>query len=394
MSYIQAGTPRFRRALSALFSGALVTFAVLYSVQPLLPVLAAHFHVSPAEASLTLSISTLLMGGALLLAAPLSLVWGPKRIMTVSMAMAAILAMGTAIAPNFWMLVGIRGLLGVALAGIPAVAMGYVGDEFDPGSLGRAMGIYVSGTTIGGMGGRILVGSLTDAWSWRGALGTVGAVSIALTVWFVRGLPPSRHFTPQPDALRNLWPSLKKNLHSRELIWLYVLPFLLMGGFVTIYNYITFLLTGPPYHLSQTLVGWIFLVYLAGTGSSAWLGRLADQHGRSRVLPGAIVLMLAGLLVTLFPPLVFRVGGLAVMTFGFFGAHAVASGWVARRALTSAAEASSLYLFFYYAGSSIFGVLGGLIWTRWHWTGIIAMVGVLAAIALFVALHLGRWRVR
>lgn len=394
MSYIQVGTPTFRRALSALFSGALVTFAILYSVQPLLPVLAARFHVSPAQASLTLSISTLFMGGAMLLAAPLSLVWGPKRVMTISMAMAAVLAMATAIAPSFWMLIGIRGLTGIALAGLPAVAMGYVSDEFDPRALGRAMGIYVSGTTIGGMGGRILVGTLTDAWSWRGALGTIAAVSVALTVWFFRNLPPSRHFTPHPDALRKLWPSLRKNLDNRELVWLYVLPFLLMGGFVTIYNYITFLLTGAPYHLSQTLVGWVFLVYLAGTGSSAWLGRLADQHGRSRVLVIAIGLMLAGLLVTLLPPLAFKIGGLALMTFGFFGAHAVASGWVARRALTSAAEASSLYLFFYYAGSSIFGVLGGLVWIRWHWTGIIAMVGGLAAIALLVAAHLGQSRTR
>ncbi|NMP22778.1 MFS transporter [Sulfobacillus harzensis] len=394
MAYIRLNTPDFRRAISALFLGALVTFAVLYSVQPLLPVLAGHFRVSPAEASLSLSFSTLFMGLAMVVAAPLSLRWGPKRIMTLSMASAAVLALASAVTPTFWALLVIRSLMGVALAGLPAVAMGYVSEEIEPQALGQAMGMYVSGTTIGGMGGRILVGMLTDLWGWRGALGMIGGLSILLTVWFFRNLPRTRRFQRDPDAFHHLWPAVRENFRDPGLILLYALPFLLMGSFVTVYNYITFLLTAPPYRLSQTVVGWVFVVYLFGTVSSAWLGRMADHRGRPRMLFLAIALMLAGLLTTLVVWLPGRIAGLALMTFGFFGAHSVASGWVGRRAATSAAQASSLYLFFYYAGSSIFGAVGGIFWSAWRWPGVIGLVSVLVLLALIAAAILSRLKPR
>ena len=44
-----------------------------------------------------------------------------------------------------------------------------------PRSIGLAMGLYISGSGLGGMLARFLVGALTELYSWRVALGTVGA---------------------------------------------------------------------------------------------------------------------------------------------------------------------------------------------------------------------------
>lgn len=385
MGYLSLGTPAFRRAIFALFSGAFVTFAVLYSVQPLLPILARQFHVGPATASLSLSFSTALMGLAMLGVAPLSRQWGPKRTMSISLVCTAAIAMVTAGAPNFWVLLLLRAALGVALAGLPAVAMGYVNDEFEPSGLGQAMGMYVSGTSIGGMSGRIIVGTLTSLFGWRVALVAIGALSLLLTIWFWRALPPSRHARRTTAAFSHWLPSLLANVRDKRLWGLFILPFLLMGGFVAVYNYFGFLLMGAPYHLSQAVVGWIFIVYVFGTFSSAWMGRRADQVGRPRMLVIAIVLMLAGLALTLPPPIVLKILGLALFTFGFFGAHAVASSWVGQRAVTTASEASSLYLFFYYAGSSVFGAAGGLLWSHGGWSSLVSMVGLMLILALLAA---------
>ncbi|PAD21987.1 hypothetical protein [Terribacillus saccharophilus] len=72
-----------------------------------------------------------------------------------------------------------------------------------------------------------------------------------------------------------------------------------------------------------------------------------------------IVLVLSGTLLTLAVPLVFVIAGIALFTFGFFASHSIASSLVGKRAASHKAQASSLYLFFYYTGSSIFGSLGG-----------------------------------
>ena len=55
---IRHGTPEFNRTNLALFSAGFTTFALLYCVQPLLPVFARDFHVGAAESSLALSLTT------------------------------------------------------------------------------------------------------------------------------------------------------------------------------------------------------------------------------------------------------------------------------------------------------------------------------------------------
>jgi YNFM family putative membrane transporter len=146
-----------------------------------------------------------------------------------------------------------------------------------------------------------------------------------------------------------------------------------MCAFVAMYNYVTFELEAPPYQLSQAAVGWIFLTYLFGSVSSTYLGRLADRLGRRRALWIGLIVQASGAAVTLGVPLVSKVIGIAVFTVGFFGAHAVASGWVARRATTHRAQASSLYLLLYYIGASAAGPVGGFAWAVYGWPGVVGL---------------------
>ena len=55
---LEAGTPGYRRANLAMFVGGFATFAMVYSTQPLLPLLATEFGVGAASASLTVSATT------------------------------------------------------------------------------------------------------------------------------------------------------------------------------------------------------------------------------------------------------------------------------------------------------------------------------------------------
>jgi YNFM family putative membrane transporter len=184
---------------------------------------------------------------------------------------------------------------------------------------------------------------------------------------------------------------VRAHLKNGPLCGLFALGGLLMGAFVTVYNYAGFRLLLPPFSLSQTFIGFIFVVYLVGIFASTYFGRLADRHGRGAMLSAATGLALAGLLLTLSDSLPVLIAGIVVFTFGFFAAHAVASGWVGQMARGYKALAASLYLLVYYVGSSVLGALGGQFWTAGAWRGVAEMTGGLLALALAISAGL-YWR--
>ena len=174
------------------------------------------------------------------------------------------------------------------------------------------------------------------------------------------------------------------------MLCLFAIGFALLGSNVALYNYIGYALSAPPYSWNHTLVSFIFVIFFVGVFSSVWMGTLADRYGRKKVLLCTIAVTLIGSIVTLHPVLWIKITGLLLLTFGFFGSHSIASSWVGRRATHDKAQASSLYLFFYYAGSSVGGTVAGLCWSTYGWKGVIALIGVFLTTAFFLAVRLSK----
>jgi MFS transporter, YNFM family, putative membrane transport protein len=365
-----------------LFAAGLATFALLYSTQALLPMLARTFRVDPAGSSLAMSAATGALAVAVIPVSSLSEVFGRRRVMVISVLAASVLGLAASFSPAFWVLVAVRVLQGFALAGVPAVAMAYLAEEVEAGSLGQAMGLYIAGNAIGGLSGRLAAGALADSGGWRVAMFGVGALSLLCAVVFVAVLPASEFFTPVPFRVRVLASSLRVNLADAGLLRLYLAGFALMGAFVTVYNYLTFRLSGPPFRLSATEIGSVFLVYLGGTVSSAVAGRLSDRFGRLPVLVCGFLVTVCGVVLTLPASVILIVAGLVVLTSGFFAAHSVASGWVGGRARIAPAQASALYLCAYYIGSSVAGSAGGVFYGRGGWSLTVVFVIVLLGVGL------------
>ena len=377
------------RTSLALFVGGFVTFSLLYSVQPLLPTLADEFQVNAATSSLALSVASGALALSMLAAAALADRKGRRPAMVASVVASSLISLLVPLCPTFPLFLGVRLLLGAALAGLPAVAMAYLAEEVSAETLGAAMGIYIAGNALGGMSGRLTVGLLTHASSWRTALAVQGGICLLASLWFARNLPPSRHFRPSDVDMEAAIRNIRAALASPALRPLFAIPFLLMGSFSALYNYIAFLLMKPPYSLDHAQVGWIFLLYLVGMIGSAALGRLADRVGRARILPLGIVLQGCGAVVTLLPGLWTKVAGVGLFTFGFFGAHATASGWVGARSGELKATAATLYLLAYYAGVTFGGWIGGYFWIHLGWGGVVLMCSLAVAGALGVALRIG-----
>ncbi len=373
------GSPGYRRFNLAMMLAGLGAFGILYAAQPVLPQITEEFGVSPTRASLAVSASTGALALCVLPAAALAARWGRVRTMRAGLVLAVLLTALAAVAPTFGVLIALRGLSGAVLAGVVAVAMGHVGSEMHPSGLGSAMGLYIAGNSLGGVGGRLLTAAVADATSWRGGMAVVALASVAVTVVFWRMLP-------EPVALdeaETTDPATGRRLRAGPAVWaLATIPFLLMGGFVAVYNYVGYRLLAEPFSLPLAVAGLVFLAYLAGSLSSAAAGRLADSVGRPRVLVAAVLVMAAGLALTLPDRLSLVIVGLVVFTTGFFAAHAVASGWMPVVAAPYRTRGSAYYVCGYYAGSSVFGALLGLAWTGAGWSGVAAGVGALTAAAL------------
>lgn len=380
MTYIESGTSEYKKASVALFLGGFVTFSILYTTQPLMPVFAKEFNVTATQSSLALSLTTGILAIVMLFAASLSDSFGKKKIMMVSLILTSILGIFTAFSPNFISLLFFRAALGVSTAGLPSIAMAYVGEEFNPKAIGGIMGLYISGNSLGGLFGRMLTGALTDLFSWRIAIGTVGVLALLLSLLFWYLLPIPHNSLPKPFK-KISFGSYKHILLDKKLMALIFLAFLMMGGFVTLFNYIGFMLMEPPYNLSQTIIGFIFLVYIFGTFSSVYMGKKADTYGSFPMIMLSIGVTVGGALLTLLPSLTLKIVGVSIFTFGFFASHSIASSWVGEVSGQFKAQASSLYLLNYYMGSSLIGSLGGFFWTTFHWEGVILMVTLLFVLA-------------
>ncbi len=386
----RVGSARYVRASLALFLAGFATFSLLYCPQPLLPTLSRAFAVDAAAASLSVSVATAALALSIVAAATLSDLKGRRSVMLLSLVLASGLNAVAASAPSWSLFLVARALEGVALGGVPAVAMTYLAEETEAGGLGLAMGIYVGATAVGGMGGRVITGLVAEHFGWRAAVAAIGVLGLVDALGVLLLLPASRHFRPRAVDLRSQARAFRAALADARLLIVYAFAFLAMGGFVAVYNYAGYRLEAPPYSLDQAQEGLIFTLYLLGTVSSTLAGTLADRIGRAPVMALGLGVALLGAGATLFAPLPAVVSGIALVTVGFFAGHGVASGTVGGFAGGNKAQAASLYLLGYYAGSSVLGTVGGAFWSAGRWPGVAGFVAALfaGAVLLAGALHL------
>lgn len=386
MNHIKVGTPEHRLVMISMLVGSIISFAIMYSPQPLISVFSREYHVSPSTASFSISLTTLSLGIALLFVSMLSKVWGRKKTMGVSLVATSVLAILSSLVHNFSFFLLIRFLEGISIAGFPSVAIVYLNEEFFPSDVGKVVGAYVAGTAIGGFTGRVIIGALTDLFSWQIAILVLALISLVGSVWFWKNLPESKNFSTGVSSLKHWSLSVMGCFRNTNLIYLYCIGFLSMGVYIALLNYIGYPLTRPPYSLSQTVFGFIFIVNLVGTASAFWFGKLADKYPRANVVCLAIGILITGAILTLLKPLFLIITGIMMVAFGFFAAHAVASGWIGMLAPKKhKAQASSFYLLFYYLGSCLIGWSGGFFLKGFGWGGVIAYICCLASLIFIIA---------
>jgi len=358
------GSRQYRQITIVLSFAAVVVFANLHALQPLLPELSRLFQLTPLQASWSYAIGTLTLGLSLLFYSAVSDAIGRRALLGISLLGMTFSTVLLTQVESFSALLWGRALQGFFLGGLPAIAVAYMGEELEKPALLSAVGLYISASSLGGISGRVLAGFSAELGHWQWVFWLWSVLAILLSVAFWRYLPASQHFVAKKfsarQALRDNW------FHLRQPVLL--LTFLLGGLnffiYLNQYTYIAFVLAEPPYALSSGWIGLLFLTYLTGTLGSAMSGKVARRMAMPNGMALGVLIMMAGTVCTLLPGLLFIVLGFFISAFGFFLTHSLATGWVNQHATRAKASASALYLVFYYLGASTGGLyLHGF----WQW---------------------------
>jgi predicted MFS family arabinose efflux permease len=361
------------------------TFLNLYSPQALLPALSREFGVGAAEISMIMTASTL----AIALAAPftgaIADVLGRKPVIAAAMLAVVVPMVGAALAPDVQALVAWRFVQGLLLPPIFAVTVAYIGDEWPAARVAGVAGIYIAGSSLGGFCGRFLPGLLSDLFGWRPAFLALAGLSLAGALMVVLLLPKEKGFIRSPGLFASAQQMLR-HLKNPQLLATYGIGFGVLFNFIAVFTYVSFHLAAPPYRFSSTLLGLIFVTYLAGTVIAPATGWMMTRLGRRRFVLAVIAVWAVGALLML-PPIPAIIAGLTFCAGCGMLCQTIATGYVTEIAREGRSSAVGLYVTSFYAGGSMGAFLPGLAWEWGGWPATVAMVmAMLATMAGIAAL--------
>ncbi|MEO8956392.1 MAG: MFS transporter [Ktedonobacteraceae bacterium] len=380
-------------ALVTLFLAPAFIFANMYTTQAILPVFSKDFSISAPTAGLTVSLLVLAVAVGSLFYGPLSDRVGRKAVMVGASFLVIIPTLLCGFAPNFTALVVLRTLQGLLMPGLTSVAIPYVNEEFEGKGRGLAMGIYVSGLTLGGLFARVGSAALTGWFDWRIAMEAFTLPTLIAAMFMWRFLPETNAKKKLPaltthsistsrgeflrQTLRDMW----LHLHNRRLVGAFIIGFTLFFGFIGTFTYLPYYLTGPHFNLPTITLGLVYLLWLTGIFSPA-AGTLALRIGSRKAIAFSMGLAAIGLLITLIPILPVVIFGLGLLALGMFATVPAVNLYLGEQATTAKGTAASMYLSLYYFGGSFGAVLPGfaLEWAGWTGVTLLCLGMVLIAI--------------
>ena len=391
---IDTGSWAFWRGTLALVIGSFMVFANVYVTQPLLPMMAHEFLISELQAASSFTITTLTLGLSLLFYGPLSDALGRKNIMVMALLGVTLTTFALGFVTQYSELLLLRALQGFFLAGLPAIAVAYLGDEYRPQAMAVAVGLYISGNTLGGIGGRLIGGFVGE---WQGPSAAFFAMSVVSIVCFALFwilLPNSENFHAKRFRPATLFTNVKLHISNPILFMCYLIGGFNFFIFINQYSYITFVLEAKPYSLSATHVSLLFLTYLTGTIGSAFSGKLAVYCSQPKIMALGTLILMLGTAITLYGSLLSIIVGLLINCFGFFLCHSTASSFVSKNAHQAKASASSLYLVFYYLGASAGGFYLDPFWQAGGWAGVVFGSWLILSVVFVGALILSQYHLK
>lgn len=364
-------------------------FLNLYAPQAILPLLADEFRATPAEIAATMTASTLAIAITAPFTGALSDVVGHKRMIAGALFALLIPTVMVAFSASLEAIVFWRFVQGLFLPPIFTVIVAYIGGEWPADEATGVTGIYTAAAGFGGFMGRFLTGTLADSVGWRGAFLADAALTAICAIGVIMLLPRERNLV-RAESLTASLRQMLMHLKEPPLLATYAVGFGVLFNFIALFTYVGFVLAAPPFSLSATAIGSIFVVYLVSSATTPMTGRAVRRFGRRNFGLCAIGGWITGVLLLLVASLPVIVLGLMLCAICGFMLQVMSTSFVAGHAVTGKSSAVGLYGTSFYIGGSVGAALPGLAWAAGGWPATVAMsIAMLAIMGMIVALA---WR--
>lgn len=343
------------------------SFTNIYITQPVLPVLQHEFAADMVLVSL--SVSAVILGIAIS-NLPFGFLADRLPIHPIILTGGILVALGgliCAVTKDLWVLIAARFLQGLFIPALTTCLAAYLAKVLPAARLNVVMGSYVSATVLGGLGGRLLGGWIHPPLHWRYAFVSASILILIATFTAFRWLPRSSIENKRQHIAISYWELLKR----WDLLLIY---FCATGSFLifsSVFNYLPFRVTAPPFNFSTELTTLLYLVYIVGIFMGPTAGRTSNRFGSGNTLLGGTAVLGISLTLIMLPSITSVVLALLGICAGFFTIHAAAVGSLNRKLSSGQGRANALYVLFYYLGGWFGITLSGFAYKKGGWSAVI-----------------------
>jgi predicted MFS family arabinose efflux permease len=313
------GAGERQRLLHVLAAATFLIFFQAFMIAPLLPALARIFSTEPTLVGLAVPAYLIPYGAMTLVWGPLSDRMGRRAIILGSMVAFVVCTAASAAADSAGTFIAARIITAVGASGVVPISLAMLGDLFEFGERGRALG-WLFGAMAGGMAVGSTAGALLEpVVGWRGlflGVSVLGMIVLALLIGHrvLLGDRPTGEPRPLRAVARGYLGLLSSFRARRTYAYVLVNAVVHSGIFTWLGLYFV-----RHYGLGEVGIGLALLGYgIPGFLFGPAIGHLADRFGRARLIPlGLVTAGVSALALGARPALVVAASAVAVLSLGY-----------------------------------------------------------------------------
>ncbi|WP_455379847.1 MFS transporter [Acidihalobacter prosperus] len=341
----------------------IISVAVLYEQQALLPELSSQWGISADAAALLTTVTMIPLAIAPLVYGYVLEHVSSRNLLTTGLGVLTVLQLALAQNPGYIPFLLLRAFQGLMLPAILTALMTYSSTMNGTKGVRRAISLYIAATIVGGFCGRTFSGVIANYYDWQ----------TAFWLWFMLAaiaLPLTRKlaFDPRANIGQLRWHEIR-TLISRPVNRLGLASvFSMFFIFAAMMNFLPFHMRQLDPAITQSSIAWVYAGYLVGVIvplSSLWMVRVFGGEKRTLLIGCAIYTGGLGMLTTGNLPLIYM--GMFIFAAGMFTLHSVLSACLNEMEVRRKGLINGLYVSVYYSGGAIGSYLPGVIYTRFGW---------------------------
>lgn len=269
------GIPKGIVMAMAILAG--ITVSNLYYNQPLLEMISDDLGISQVTANLMTVITQVGYAFGLLFIIPSGDMFSRRRIITICMMIAAVMALVIGLSDNIYLICAVSLLLG-ATSVIPQLFMPVAGQFSQPKDKAKNIGYVLSGLLTGILAARVVSGFIGEWLSWRAMYYIASALMVICCVVSLRIMPEMKRnfFGTYPQLMLSVWTIFRTHPRIRLNSLRGGLAF---GSMLSIWSCMAFHIAGKPFCAGSDMVGILGLCGMAGAFAASDLGKYVPKYG-------------------------------------------------------------------------------------------------------------------